>query len=88
MIYDMLLNVRTSQERFQAFQNITKFSPSSKLRLTCEQALVTSPSIRVFLRPRVTLGEEGFARGPAWEFLMALKDKRELAEGSRQKQFE
>ena len=29
----MLVNVRTSQERFQASQNMTTFSPSSKLRL-------------------------------------------------------
>ena len=71
MIYHMLVNVRTSQECFQASQNITTFSPSSKLRRACEQALVTSPSIRAFLRPRisfrprVTLGEERFAGGLA-----------------------
>ena len=29
----MLVNVRTSPERFQASQNMTTFSPSSKLRL-------------------------------------------------------
>ena len=67
----MLVNVRTSQERFQASQNMTTFSPSSKLRLACEQTLVTSPSIRAFLRrrisfrPRVTLGEKRFAGGLA-----------------------
>ena len=66
----MLVNVRTSQERFQASKNMTTFSPSSKLRLAYEQALVTSPSIRAFLRqqvsfrPGVTLGEKRFAGGP------------------------
>ena len=67
VISHMLVNVRTSQERFQASQNMTTFSPSSKLRLAWKQALVTSPSIRAFFHPRislgtwVTLGEERFA---------------------------
>ena len=32
----MHVNVRTSQERFQASQNMATFSPSSKLKLACE----------------------------------------------------
>ena len=53
IMYHLLVNVRTSKERLQASQNIMTFSPSSKLRLACEQALLTSPSIRAFLRPRI-----------------------------------
>ena len=46
---------------------MTTFSPSSKLRLAWEQALVTSPSIRAFFHPRISFGtwvtlvEERFA---------------------------
>ena len=67
IIHYVLVNVRTSQERFQASQNMTTFSPSSKLRLAWEQALVTSPSIRAFFHPRISFGtwvtlvEERFA---------------------------
>ena len=88
----MLVNVRTSQEHFQASQNMTTFSPSSKLRLTWEQALVTSPSIRAFFHPQislgtwVTLGDERFAgchmRGTfSWRLPLftwkQLRDKKE-----------
>ena len=65
----MLVNVWTPQECCQASQNITTFSSSSKLRLACEQALITSPSIWTFLHPWisfrawVTLGEERLAGG-------------------------
>ena len=71
-----------------ASKNITTFSPSSKLSMACEQTLVTSPSIREALCPRirfrpwVTRSEERFAR------LMAWKVKRKLAKGSRQEEFE
>ena len=63
----MLVNMRTSQERFQASQHMTTFSPSSKLRLACEQALFTSPSIRAFLRKGSSIPKD------AWTLMLNMR---------------